>query len=227
MMSDVIEQRSDAWRAERAGKITASRFIDAIAITRPEPGEVYKSGPRKGQPKLPESLAPREKYKREVVFERMSGIPRHEISGHALRYGTEVEQFAREAYELRTGSIVSEAQFVCHTTYPLIGASPDFLVDQDGGGEMKCPMDEGVHIGTWLDGVPTDHLPQIQGGMLVTGRKWWDFVSYDPRQCEKLRLYVQRIKRDDVYINGVLLPGLLQFNAEVEQMIEELNRRAA
>jgi predicted phage-related endonuclease len=226
-MSDVIEQRSDAWRAERAGKLTASRFIDAIAMTRPEPGEIYKSGPRKGQPKLPESLAPREKYKREVVFERMAGIPRHEIGGQALRYGTEVEQFAREAYELSTGNIVAEAQFVCHPEYSFIGASPDFLVDRDGGGEMKCPMDEGVHIGTWLDGVPPDHIPQIQGGMLCTGRQWWDFVSYDPRQCEKLRLYVQRIERDNAYINGVLLPGLLQFNAEVEAMIKLLEAKAA
>lgn len=226
-MSDVIEQRSDAWRAERAGKLTASRFIDAIAMTRPEPGEIYKSGPRKGQPKVPESLAPREKYKREVAFERMAGVPRHEISGQALRYGTEVEQFAREAYELATGNIAVEAQFVCHPTYPFIGASPDFLVDDDGGGEMKCPMDEGVHIGTWLDGVPPDHLPQIQGGMLVTGRQWWDFVSYDPRQCEKLRLFVKRVQRDDKFIDQILLPGLLQFNAEVEQMIAELNRRAA
>lgn len=226
-MSDVIEQRTDAWREARAGKLTASRFIDAIAMSKVEPGKVYTSGPRKGQPKIAESLAPREKYKREVAFERMAGIPRHEISGHALRYGSEVEQFAREAYELHTGNIAVEAEFVCHPDYPFIGASPDFLVDSDGGGEMKCPMDEGVHIETWLEGVPIDHIPQIQGGMLVTGRQYWDFVSYDPRQCEKLRLYVQRIPRDDDYINGILLPGLLQFNAEVEQMIAELNRRAA
>ncbi|MDR5784097.1 YqaJ viral recombinase family protein [Caballeronia sp. LZ065] len=226
-MSDVIEQRTDAWREARAGKLTASRFIDAIAMSKVEPGDMYKSGPRKGQPKIAESLAPREKYKREVAFERLAGMPRHEISGHALRYGSEVEQFAREAYELHTGNIAVEAQFVCHPDYDFIGASPDFLVDSDGGGEMKCPMDEGVHIGTWLEGVPLDHIPQIQGGMLVTGRQWWDFVSYDPRQCDRLRLYVQRIPRDDDYINGILLPGLLQFNAEVEQMIAELNRRAA
>lgn len=226
-MSEVIEQRTDEWRMQRAGKLTASRFIDAIAMTRPEPGEVFKSGPRKGQLKLPESLAPREKYKREVAFERLAGMPRHEIGGQALRHGTEVEPFAGEAYELHTGNIVTKAEFVCHPQYPFIGASPDFLVDLDGGGEMKCPLDEAVHIGTWLDGVPEDHLPQIQGGMLVTGRHWWDFVSYDPRQCEKLRLYVQRIHRDDAYINGILLPGLLQFNAEVEQLIAELQRRAA
>lgn len=226
-MSDVIEQRSDEWRMARAGKLTASRFIDAIAMSKVEPGDVYKTGAKKGQPKPQKSLAARDKYMREIVFERMAGIPRHEISGHALRYGSEVEQFAREAYELHTGNIAVQAEFVCHPDYPFIGASPDFLVDSDGGSEMKCPMDEGVHIETWLEGVPTDHIPQIQGGMLVTGRKWWDFVSYDPRQCEKLRLYVQRIPRDDDYINGILLPGLLQFNAEVEQMIAELNRRAA
>ncbi|MCT9071225.1 YqaJ viral recombinase family protein [Cupriavidus gilardii] len=55
-----------------------------------------------------------------------------------------------------------------------------------GGIEIKSPHDEGVHINTWLNGMPEEHMPQVQGNMLVTGRQWWDFISYDP-QCRWIR----------------------------------------
>jgi predicted phage-related endonuclease len=225
-MSDVIEQRTNAWRESRAGKITASCFIDAIAISEPEPGAVYKSGPRKGQPKLPESTATRDTYMRILAFERTSGIPRHEIGSKSLQWGTDVETFAREAYELETGNIVVESGFLLHPQFDFIGCSPDGLVAADGGIEMKCPHDEQVHIKTVLTGMPEEHMPQVQGNMMVTGRAWWDFISYDPRQKESLRLYVQRIPRDEAYISK-LLTGLLQFNKEVDAMIAALEKRAA
>jgi predicted phage-related endonuclease len=225
-MSDVIEQRTDAWRESRAGKITASCFIDAIAISEPEPGSVYKSGPRKGQPKLPESTATRDTYMRIIAFERTSGVPRHEIGSKSLQWGSDVETFAREAYELETGNIVVESGFLLHPKFHFIGCSPDGLVGLLGGIEMKCPHDEQVHIKTILSGMPEEHMPQVQGAMLVTGREWWDFISYDPRQKESLRLYVQRIERDEAYIQK-LLAGLIQFNLEVEAMIATLEKRAA
>lgn len=226
-MSDVIEQRSDEWRLARAGKITASRFGDAIAMTKAEPGEVYKSGPRKGQPKLPTSTSDRNKYMREIVFERIALTPRHEVSGHALRWGADVESYAREAFELETGMIVTPGQFVTHPDYPFIGCSPDGLIGEPGGYESKCPMDEAVHINTWLSGMPEDHIPQVQGCMFVTGRQWWEFISYDPRVAERFRLYHQRIERDDAYINGVLLPGLLQFEKEVQELIANLEAKVS
>lgn len=172
-MSDLIEQRSEAWRLARAGKLTASRFRDVIAVK------------RDGKP-----TAARDKYMREMVFERLAGVPRHEINGPSLKWGTEAESFAREAYELETGYLVEASEFVVHPDYPFIGCSPDGLIGQEGGYESKCPMDEAVHIHTWLNGMPDEHMPQIQGCMWVTGRSWWTFVSYDPRLNERLRLFL-------------------------------------
>lgn len=226
-MSDVIEQGTDAWRLARVGKITASRFADAIDMTQPEPGAVFKSGPRKGQPKLPTSSAARNKYMREIVFERLSAAPTHEVGGYATRWGSDVESFGKEAFELETGHIVLPAEFVAHPDYPFIGCSPDGLISAVGGYESKCPMDEAVHINTWLNGMPEEHKPQVQGCMLVTGRQFWYFISYDPRVAERFRLYHQRIERDDAYIDGVLLPGLLQFEKEVQDMIAQLEAKAA
>lgn len=226
-MNNVIDQRTDEWRAARAGKLTASRFADAIAFTGGGPGDVYKSGAKKGMPKPRTPTYARSKYMREIVFERLAGAPSHEVGGRATQWGTDVESFGKDAVELETGLIIQKAEFVTHPAYPFIGASPDGLIEAEGGYESKCPMDEAVHINTLLEGMPEDHIPQVQGGMLVTGRKWWLFASYDPRMREDLRLYTQRIARDDAYINETLLPGLLQFEAEVQAMIKRLTERAA
>lgn len=202
-------QRTEEWRRARAGKITASRFADVIAVK------------RDGSP-----TAARSKYMRELAFERLAGEPMHEASGRALTWGIEVEQYAREAFELETGLIVEPADFVLHPEYDFIGCSADGLVGKTGGYESKCPMDESVHVQTWLEGMPADHIPQVQGCMFVTGRQWWAFTSYDPRACERLRLYHQRIDRDEVFIAN-LKTHLLAFEAELQQMVEELRRKSA
>ncbi|KKJ05654.1 YqaJ-like viral recombinase domain protein [Burkholderia gladioli] len=226
-MNNAIDQRTDAWYAARAGRITASRFADAIAFTGGEPGDVYKTGPKKGQPKPRQSTAARDKYMREVVFERLAAVSTHEVGGRATKWGEEIEAFAREQVEIATGHIITEGGFFVHPRYDFLGASPDGLISADGGYESKCPMDEAVHVNTMLKGMPADHVDQVQGGMLVTGRKWWLFASYDPRMPEPYSLYTQVVPRDDTYIDTVLLPGLLQFEAEVNAMIQLLKEKAA
>ena len=223
-MSDHIEQRTPEWFAARRGIITASRFADAIDVPE-DAGQPYKSGPKKGQPR-PMSTQARDTYMREVVFERRSQQSVHQVGGRSLTWGTEVEPFIWEAFELETGLMVRPGGFVTHSKYSFIGASPDALIGDTAGGESKAPYSEAVHLHTLLNGMPEDHVAQVQGGMLVTGLQEWWFLSYDPRQAEADRLYMQLIKRDDAYINGVLLPGLLQFEAEVQAMIKRLDQRA-
>ena len=210
-MEDTIEQRTEAWLQARCGKITASRFADVMAVSA-----------RTGKP-----LQAREDYMLTLAAERTSGIPKQSISSKSLAWGTDLEAHAREAYEIETGNIVTEAGFVLHPTHDCIGASSDGWIGDDGLIEIKCPHDEKVHIRTWLYGMPEDHIAQVQGNMLVTGRQWADFISYDPRAGQPFRLYVQRIPRDDDYINNKLLPGLLQFEAELQAMVETLRRKAA
>ena len=205
------EQGSDEWHIARAGKITASRFSDAIAINKKSPGK---------------STEARNTYMRTVVAEILSGQPVHEISSKSLSWGTKAEPLARSAYEILTGQSVSGVGFIPHPDFDFIGSSPDGFVADDGGIEIKCPYSEQGQIMAWIDGMPEEHMPQVQGGMLVTGRAWCDFLSYDPRQAEPYQLYVQRILRDQDYISVTLLPGLLQFWREVQHMIETINKRA-
>lgn len=202
-------QGSQEWLNDRLGHASASRFADILAMS------------AKGVP-----LKAREDYMMQLVTERLYGRPTDSASSQAMQWGKDSEPLARAAYEIATGDIVSESDFIKHPTIPFVGCSPDGLIGPDGGYESKCPATSRIHVTTWRDGMPKEHIAQVQGCMWVTGRKYWQFVSYDPRASEQLRLYVQRIERDEAYIK-TLETEVLKFLVEVEAQIELLTKKAA
>lgn len=197
-------QGSPEWLAARCGRATASRFADVLAT--------IKTG----------EAAARRNYKAQLVCERLTGIVAESFTNAAMQWGTETEPLARAAYEEQTGNLVEQVAFITHSEL-MAGASPDGLIDLDGGLEIKCP-NTATHIDTLLKGMPADHMPQIQGCMWITGRKWWDFVSYDPRLPERLQTHIQRITRDDAYITN-LAAEVTVFLTEVDNLIVKLNER--
>lgn len=218
----MIEQRSDEWFDARAGRITASRMCDVMAFTAGE-GE-WKSGPRKGQKKVAMPLKARTDYARQLATERLTQKTKSQVKAAALAWGQEVEPEAQSAYEVERGVLVTLASFMLHPVHDFIGASPDFLVGDDGGGEIKCPFARETHMDTLLDGLPPEHIEQIQGGLWVTGRKWWDFVSFQPDFPESTRIYIQRVERDDDYI-AKLAEACLSLESEVQAILERLQQK--
>jgi putative phage-type endonuclease len=207
MILETATQRSEDWYAARLGKATASRFRDVIAA--------LKSGaPAQAQ----------RDYLTELVVERLTQQPIQRYTTAAMTWGTEQEPAARAAYERITGRIVEETGFVAHDTL-LAGCSPDGLVDWDGLIEIKCPYSTAVHIETLLNGMPSDHIPQVQGQLWITGREWCDFVSFDPRMPEALQLHVQRIQRDPSFIAD-LEAKVTFFLQQVGTQVEALRRLA-
>lgn len=216
---DVTEddlQGTDEWRQERAGCITAS----CMRALRWTPGEFYKTGPKAGT----EKPAPqgRMTYIDQLVAEILTGQAKENVTAKAMEHGKEFEPEAIAAYEAKFGRLVEQVGFVRHPDYPFIGASPDFLVNADGGGEIKCPMSIVVHATTLREGLPEEHVEQIQGGLWVTGRLWWDFVSYHAAFPEHLRLYVQRVHRDNAAI-ALLKRDCLSAWDEAQAVIARLN----
>ena len=199
-------QGSPEWFAARCGRATASRFADVLAK--------IKSGEAAG----------RRNYKAQLVAERLTGVPAESYTNAAMTWGTDNEPFARAAYEAQTGNLVEQIAFIPHAEL-MAGASPDGLIDADGGIEIKCP-NTATHIDALLKGMPADHIPQIQGCMWLSGRQWWDFVSFDPRMPERLQLYVQRVPRDEAYITQ-LAAEVIVFLKEVDLLVIELERKAA
>lgn len=204
------DQRTAAWLQERAGKFTGSRLVDVLARNK-KTGE-----PLKAYWDLIWSVA----------VERLTGQPIDGPSGFALQWGADVEPFAREAIEIETGLVVAESGFIVHPKHEFVGASPDGLIGDDGGLEMKCPKSSVVHLERYLSGVPDEYRPQIQGCMWVTGRAWWIFASYDPRMPESHRLLTIKVKRDDAYI-ATLEAAVLEAECEVQKLLEKLRKVAA
>lgn len=215
----MIEQRSDAWFDARAGRITAS-MMNVVMLERDR--APFKSGPRKGQDKPPPKALT--DYAHQLAAERLTGKPRKQARGSALDWGREMEAAAVAAYQAETGYIVTPAEFMRHPLYDFIGASPDFLVGDDGGGECKCPESSEVHLETLLTGLPSEHIEQIQGGLWVTHRKWWDFISFHPDFSPALRLYVQRVPRDDAYIQK-LEAACLEMEADVQKILHAVHSK--
>lgn len=203
-------QRTAEWHAQRAGKFTGSRFVDVIARNK-------KTG---------EKLKAWHDLIWQVVGERITGQAAEGPSGYALIWGRDVEPYAREAYELETGNIVTESGFITHPDFPFAGCSPDGLIDDDGGLEMKCPKSSAIHLERFIDGVPEEYMPQIQGCMWVTGRRWWDFVSYDPRMPESHRLLKITVARDEVMIKRIQ-DAVIEAEAAAQELRAKLMKIAA
>ena len=86
-----------------------------------------------------------------------------------------------------------------------VGGTPDALVGEFGCLEVKCPYTPAVHINTLLNRtVPREYLWQVHGHILVTGRDWCDFVSFDPRlEHEQDQLCVIHVERDQKMIDSL------------------------
>jgi putative phage-type endonuclease len=202
----MIEQGTPEWFAQRLGKVTASRIADIMAKT--------KTG----------ISASRGNYLAQLVAERLTGQSADTFKSGAMQHGTETEPQARMVYEAETGQIVGEVAMITHPTIEMSGASPDGLVGEDGLVEIKCP-NTSTHIATLLaDKAPSGYMAQMQWQMACTGRKWCDFVSYDPRMPENMRLYIKRVLRDDVAIRE-LESEINKFLAELDIMIKQLKEK--
>jgi putative phage-type endonuclease len=201
-MTEII-QGTPEWFAQRLGKVTASRVADVISKT--------KSG----------YSTSRANYLAQLVAERLTGRVAESYSNAAMQHGTDTEPLARMAYEAETGLMVTEVAMIDHPTIPMTGASPDGFVGDQGLVEIKCP-NTATHIDTLLaDKTQSKYTPQMQWQMACTGKKWCDFVSFDPRLPEDMQLFVARVERDDAYI-AELEAEIQTFLSEVETTVQRL-----
>jgi len=194
----MIEQGTQEWRNDRCGYATASRFSDILS-----------------------GGASRQKYLKELVAERLTLQPAESFSNWHTQRGTEQEPVAKVAYMAKTGQIIEDVGFIKHPTLKA-GASPDGLIGDDGGIEIKSVIPT-VQIETIRRGeYPKAHIPQVQGNLWVTGRKWWDFVSFCYVMREglnpDLQLYIFRVERDDACIDHLEME-VVKFLKEVDQEV--------
>lgn len=158
-------QGSPAWFAARLGLPTASMASSLVTPT--------------GRP-----AAALEGYADRLAMQRYRGSRGDAFTGtDATGRGHALEPRARAAYAWLAGHDVREVGF-CTDDRGRFGGSPDGLVGDDGGLEIKCPLMPAfvaalVHVETRASAPPA-YLPQIHMLMLVTDRAWWDLVFWHP-----------------------------------------------
>jgi len=167
-----MPQRSPEWYKIRSGIITASAARNVLT------------------PSL------RNEYMYKLISEILTGQSEVIETNQHMQWGIEYEEEARQWYIEKTGNQVEEIGFAISDFNAGIGCSPDGLVGDGGLIEIKCPMSK-THIKYVMTGPKTEYVQQMQFQMLVTGRKWCDFVTYDPRMPESAKGAIHRIDRDE------------------------------
>lgn len=195
----VIENSEDLWRKQRLGMVTGSNFGKLVVQSKDRKSFTLSKG------KTAIDLI----YK--IAWERLlksgnisNGLGRLSISSRMTEHGNDYEGEAILKYMERTGNKVDYAQrFIKMDDF--IGGTPDGFIGDDGLIEVKCPWNGGNHLQSLLSGkiYNSDYEYQIQGYLWVTGRKWCDFITYDPDLIESLQLNIIRVERDDDMIQGI------------------------
>jgi putative phage-type endonuclease len=200
-----VEQGTPEWHELRRGKVTASRVADILAKT--------KSG----------ASASRQNYLIELALQRTTKTIEPSYTNAALEWGTATEPQARVAYEVATHNFVDQVPFVDHPTIKGFGCSPDGLVGE-GLIEIKCPNSATHWEYFKYNRPPQKYVIQMQAQMAVTGAKWCDFVSFDPRMPERSQLLIVNVPRDDAFI-AEMEAEIKQFLSEVETEVKLMENK--
>lgn len=192
-----LEQGTPEWLEIRRGVVTASEMSKIITPTlRAANNETER------------------KHVFEIAAQRISGFTEPHFVGEEMLRGVNDEPVARELYS-ENFSKVKECGFITNDDHGFtIGYSPDGLVGDDGLVEFKSRRQK-FTIKTIVEGkVPDEHMLQVQTGLLVTGRKWCDFVSY----CGGLPMMPVRVYPDDA-VHNAILEAVSQFEVRVNEAI--------
>ncbi|HMT18535.1 MAG TPA: YqaJ viral recombinase family protein [Candidatus Saccharibacteria bacterium] len=198
-----LEQGSLEWKLARLGIPTGSEFKNVLAKNK---GNTEAST--------------RRNYRAQLVIERLTGQEVERYKSKAMEWGNDTEDLAALTYSLRTGNKVRKCGFFKHKKIDA-GVSPDrIIIDKNGCVEIKC-YEIANHIQALRNNaMPKEHYPQVQAEILFTDSDFCDFVSYAPELPPNAQIFIQRIERDDDFINNILLPELNKFISEVNEECE-------
>lgn len=191
-----LEQGSDDWHDARRGIVTASVVGKLITPTL----KVASNDTSRGVTTT-------------LVAERISGFTEDTPMNSDMWRGVAMEPIARDLYAEHHLPVTEIGFMRREESWGTLGYSPDGLVGDDGLIEIKAPRAKG-HITTILaDRVPPFYMAQCQAGLLVSGRKWLDFVSY----CGGLPLYVKRVHPLEEWQDAIV-SAVVKFEHEAAEM---------
>lgn len=159
----------------------------------------------------------RKKYLYQLAGERITNKPEETYQNFAMQRGRELEAEARSFYEMTTEKVIDQVGLCVSDGEFIYAASPDGLVGDEGNIEIKCPM-IATHVSYLISGdLPSDYFQQVQGQLLVTGRKWCDFISYYPG----MNPLVVRVVPDEAF-QAKLKSELERFCADLDAVTKQI-----
>lgn len=188
MKIERVTQQTAEWFAHRHGRLTASLFAAAAGVS------PYKSRP--------------------ALYREILGLSEPFAGNDATRWGQRWEPEALKALECATGNMIDPGAFFLHDQDRWLGASPDGEIGDNGAEaegpgyvEIKCPY--GAGSPSLYSEIPAYYMPQVQGGLYVTGLKWAWFVCYvPPLNGRKAQIAVWCVWRSEDYVKWLI--GLLR-----------------
>lgn len=194
-----VAQGSPEWHVLRLGVPTASEFCKIIT------------------PKTMQLSKQADEYANLKIAEMMTGEPQGLLQPtYAMERGKAMEVEARDAYEFTNNVTVQNGGFITDDKGH-VGCSTDFLVGDDGSGEIKCLFAKS-HIKHLIEQeVKPEHMPQVQGQLMIAEREWCDWWMYHP---DLPRVGI-RTYRDEVYIKK-LSQCIDSFRDLMNEKIEKL-----
>ena len=193
------EQGSPAWFDARLGLPTASEFKTLLGVKKDARDKVT-----------------RQTYMRKLAGEIITGRPAESYTNVHMERGHEQEDEARQLYTFMTDS---EPQRVGFIRSGQKGCSPDSLIGDNGGLEIKTALPHIQIERLEKNELPSEHRAQVQGSIWIAEREWWDFVSF----CPGLPLLVIRVHRDDGYI-ATLAGAVAEFNRELAELVTRIRQ---
>jgi len=175
-----IQQCSEEWFDIRKGKLTASN-AQAIGAN----GKGLES------------------YVYSLLAEKYSNN-KDRYTNSDMDRGVELEEQARQTYEIEH-EIVEQVGFIEQDEY--VGCSPDGLVGEDGGLEIKCVNDVNFFklLVNGENEIETKFIWQVQMCLLITGRKWWDLCFYNINFDKNMLIFriEPELKKQESLILGI------------------------
>jgi len=195
---DSIDQGTEEWMLCRAGNPGASSISKIITNS----GELSKS---------------RQDYLYQLAGEQITGRCEEGFQSPAMKNGHEREDSARSLFEMVHDIEVKKVAIIYKDQLRSFHCSPDGLVGDDAGVEIKCPMLK-THVKYLIDGkLPSDYFGQVQMSLYVSERPKWHFMSF----YAGLPPLMLEVQRDEAYISR-LAKALDDFTADLMRTVQKL-----
>lgn len=196
----MMDQGSAEWLQARQGVVTASEINALVTpLFKPRTGEGVET------------------YLAEKLCEKLIGWTPDVFGTFAIDQGKLNETTALPWYNFSQDASARKAGF-CLSDCGRIGCSPDGLVGDEGGLEIKSPRPP-MHLKTYLrQEVPDEYLPQVHFSIFVTGRAWWDYLSFSRQGLPNVLIRVQRDEAIIAKIKSALYPFLERLDLEYNKL---------